>query len=569
MLLTDNQKTSEDMERVLKVTKKGKELLQDSYLNKGTAFTLEERRNFDLLGRLPAYVSTLDEQMERSYKSFVTRTNPIERHYYLVDLQNRNETLFFRLLLEHVGEMLPYVYTPTVGDASIGFILHHRQVRGLYLSIEHKDELDTIFSQYEQREIDVIVVTDGERILGLGDMGVGGIVIPIGKLALYTVFAGIHPLKTLPIVLDVGTNNENLLKDPYYIGLRKGRVGGESYFAFIEEFVRCVKKHFPKALLQWEDFSKGKAKTLLLKYENALPSFNDDIQGTAAVTLAGIFAALRRKGSDILQERIAIYGAGSAGLGIAELIVDYLIRQGVRKEEAYDRIYIFNSKGLVHENTSDMSDDLRPFATPSRDIEMWDVKGDKISLPEVIRLAKITMLIGVSASKGAFDKKVVEAMLENTDRPVIFPLSNPNSKCEADPADLIKWSKGQAIVATGSPYPLVEYKKETFEISQCNNVYVYPSMGLAISTFAIPKVTNGLFLAAARALADLSVEALDPHKSLYPPFYKLRKLTETLAFHIVKAAILEGLIEPNMSDLEIQVTLEQRMWYPSYKTYEE
>ena len=511
----------------MKVDLKGKALLFDPRWNKGTAFTKEEREKFVLTGLLPPHISTIKEQLERRYHNFSEKKTPLAKYEFLINLQNRNEVLYYRLVLEHVTEMLPYVYTPTVGDASLDYSMQYQQSRGVFISYEKKDDIEKIFKNSGKPEVDVVVVTDGERILGLGDVGIGGMVIPIGKAALYTLFGGVRPERILPVFLDVGTNNEHLLNDPYYIGSRKRRVTGPEYDAFIERFVKSVRKVYPKALLQWEDFSKDHAELLLNRYRNETASFNDDIQGTAAVVLAGLISATKQKGQGIGDEKIAIFGAGSAGLGIANLIVDYLAYQGVTKEEAYNNIYLIDKDGLVHDGPFGKTPGLK-------------------TLEEVVSFAKITTLIGTSAQPRVFTEKIVKEMLKSTEEPIIFPLSNPNSKAEADPADLYKWTHGKAIVATGSPFP---------NTAQCNNVCIFPAFGLLASTTYLKTLPNELFIVAAEALSETS------GNKLFPDFKNLRDSTK----HIAKA-LLKTVLEKNLA-LTPPKSLDDAMWFPDYEPY--
>ncbi len=541
------------------VSLRGKNLLRSPLHNKGTAFTEEERNKFGLTGLLPPAISSMHDQLKRRYDNFLAQTTHIGKYRFLMDLQNRNETLFYRLVLEHVEEMLPYVYTPTVGDAALAFSSEYHTSRGLYITPEI-DDIETVLRNAGRENIDVIVVTDGSRILGLGDVGVGGIVIPIGKLALYTLFGGIDPERTLPIFLDVGTDNKELRRDPLYVGKRNGRIKGAEYFAFIDRFVKAVKHVFPKALLQWEDFEKDHAYQLLERHRSKICSFNDDIQGTAAVALAGLLSALKIKGETFLQQKIVIYGAGSAGVGIANLIVDYLAYHKISKEKAYDLIYLIGSQGLVHEDYPHIRDEVRPYVKKREEINSWKDKEGIISLENVIKHVPTTILIGVSTDSKAFNRKVVKQMLKYTPRPIIFPLSNPNSKSEADPKDLFKWTKGQALVATGSPYMPSKYRGQVCKSYQCNNVYIFPSIGLAASTVHFEKITQNMFIAAAETLSEHSL----PH--LYPSFKQLREVTLLMAYNVIKAAEKDGVVK-SMPKEALEYLLEANMYKPNYKPY--
>lgn len=542
----------------IKVPYKGRDLLRNPLLNKGTAFTKSEREALDLVGLLPSHVSNIEEQLTRRYLNFSAKHSKIAKYEFLSELQNRNEILFYRLVLEHVTEMLPYVYTPTVGDVSLLYSLQYNQSRGLFISFDMQDRIEEILESYEKKDVQVIVVTDGGRILGLGDVGIGGMVIPIGKAALYTIFGGIDPAKCLPIMLDVGTDNEDLLNDPLYLGMKHRRLHGEKYDQFLDKFAKAVKKVFPQALLQWEDFPREQAYTLLERYRNEICSFNDDIQGTAAVALAGILAAVRKKKSTLLSEKIAIFGAGSAGIGIANLIVDYIEFLGHSRQEAISHIYMLDRRGLIHDSLPDLTPEQSVFARSSKEIEFWRVNKEIVTLSEVVEEAKITVLIGVSTHKGAFEKNIIKQMLENTPMPIVFPLSNPNSKAEADPEDLFKWTKGNIIVATGSPFPPVEYKKIAHHIPQCNNVYIFPAIGLAAAALSIKKITGKLFITAAEALSRTSLSCL------FPPISHLREVIRQIAIEVAEAAIEEGLAPP----ANVEELIDQNMWFPAYPEYD-
>ncbi len=512
----------------MKIDLKGKALLFDPRWNKGTAFTKKEREQFGLMGLLPPHISSIEEQIKRRYENFKQKPTPLAKYEFLVNLQNRNEVLFYRLVLEHVEEMLPYVYTPTVGDASLDFSIMFHESRGVFISYEKKDDIELILKNSGKPEVDVIVVTDGERILGLGDVGIGGMVIPIGKASLYTLFGGVRPERILPVFLDVGTNNEFLLKDPHYIGSRKQRVVGAEYDKFIDRFVKSVRKVYPKAMLQWEDFSKEHAQALLDRYQKETASFNDDIQGTAAVVLSGLISATKMKKTKLQDEKIAIFGAGSAGLGIANLIVDYLVYQGIPKEKGYANIYLIDKEGLINNG---------PFG-----------KAAKLkTLEEVVSFFQITTLIGTSAQSRVFTENIVMSMLKSTENPIIFPLSNPNSKSEADPKDLYKWTHGKAIVATGSPFP---------NTPQCNNVCIFPAFGLLASATYLKCLPNELFLIAAESLSKMAGD------KLFPEFTKLRESTKFIAGELLKKVIELKL------DLTEPKSINEKMWFPAYEVYE-
>lgn len=537
------------------------QILEDPLMNKGTAFTQEERDALGLHGFLPFHVSTIEEQVKRRYENFRSKPTELAKYLFLSGLQNRNEVLFYRLVQEHLSEMLPLIYTPTVGDVSLDFSLLYRQHRGLYLSYPLQKKIDEIFSQLSQDSIDVIVITDGERILGLGDVGIGGMAIPQGKLSLYTLFGGIHPSRTLPILLDVGTNNHSLLSDPLYLGWRHPRVTGKEYDQFIALVVNAVKKRFPKVLLQWEDFAKPHARPLLEKYQNEICSFNDDIQGTAAVALAAILSAVKCNGTTLKEQRILIFGGGSAGLGIGRLIAHAIQEEGCSEQEAYSCFYVIDIDGLIHTALPRIDPEQRPFARSFEEVSSWG--SPKISLLDVVREAKPTALIGVSAQPGVFTEEVVRLMSAHVERPIIFPLSNPTSKAEGKPQDLLQWSQGKAIVATGSPFSPVKWGEHEIRIAQCNNVYIFPGMGLGVIACATPKVTEKMFIRAAKTLSEHAPILRDPTSSLFPSLEELRNISSKIAVTVGLVAQEEGLV-PTVSIEEIKRRVAKQMWYPNY-----
>ncbi len=518
------------------------ELLCNPLLNKGTAFTQEERDRFKLNGRLPYHVSTLEEQVQRRYQNFKAQTTDLAKHLFLSALHNRNEVLFYRLVVDHVTEMLPYIYTPTVGDVSLHYSYLYTDPRGIYLSFPHRDKMEEIIDNLPQKEIDVIVVTDGERILGLGDLGTGGMAIPVGKLTLYTVFGGIYPGKTMPVMLDVGTNNPNLLSDPLYIGWRNPRVKGSEYDAFVGRFVKAIRRRYPQVLLQWEDFGRDHAGPLLEKYRHEICSFNDDIQGTAAVALAALLSAIQLSHSDLSQQRIVVFGGGSAGMGICNHFLGAMKAQGIPEEQAKKGIYVIDVHGLVHEGQPDIPAHQRPFARPKE--ENWT----KTTLLDVVREVRPTVLIGVSAQGGAFTKDVITTMARYVERPIIFPLSNPTSKSEAHPVDLLKWTKGKAIIATGSPF-------EGF--AQCNNVFIFPGVGLGVIACKARQVSEKMFFKAAEILSRYSPLVKTPDGNLFPPFEKLREISQEIARVVIEVAQQEGLATQTP-------LLNETIWQPVY-----
>lgn len=542
------------------------EILDNPLFNKGTAFTNEERDSLGLHGFLPCHVSTLREQVERRYQNFLDRKDELSKYIFLSSLQNRNEILFYRLVHEHVTEMVPLIYTPTIGDVSLHYSILYRQHRGLYLSYPLKDKIADMIAHLPNHDIDAIVVTDGERILGLGDVGVGGMAIPQGKLALYTLFGGIHPAKVLPIMLDVGTNNQKLLDDPLYLGWRHPRITGAEYDTFIDTFVREVKKRFPHVLLQWEDFAKPHARPLLERYQDTICSFNDDIQGTAAVALAAVSSAIKLTHKKLKDQRIVMFGGGSAGLGIARLMLEAMQLEGCTEEEALSRFYIIDIHGLVHSRLPSVDPDQKVFARDFAELGPWDgADSERFSLLDVVRHVKPTILIGVSAQPGAFTEEIVRTMASHTPRPIIFPLSNPTSRCEATPHDLVHWTRGKAIIATGSPFAPVTYEGMAYPVPQCNNVYIFPGVGLGVIASRCPKVIDKMFIRAADVLSDHAPMLSDPQGGIFPDLRALRDISRKIAIAIGKLAIEEGLI-PSVSDQEIARRVDEEMWFPNYPT---
>lgn len=538
------------------------DILRDPLRNKGTAFTDAERDHFKLHGRLPFHVSTIEEQVHRRYENFKAQTSDLSKHLFLSSIHNRNEVLFYRLISEHISEMLPLIYTPTVGDVSLHYSSLYTDPRGIYLSYPLKDRIEEIIDSIPQKEIDVIVVTDGERILGLGDLGTGGMAIPVGKLALYTVFGGIHPGKTLPVMLDVGTNNATLLKDRHYIGWSNERINGAEYDAFVDRFVQAVKKRFPNVLLQWEDFGRGHARPLLEKYRHQICSFNDDIQGTAAVALAALLTAVQINHSKLSDQKICIFGGGSAGIGIAQYLVGAMIASGTPAEKAKQTIYIIDIHGVVHEAQSDIPAHQRPFARSREEIGKWKVANkDKISLKEVVDQIHPTVLVGVSAQEGVFTEEIITTMTRYTQRPIIFPLSNPTSKCEAHPADLLKWTNGKAIVATGSPFGEVTFEGTKYPIAQCNNVHIFPGVGLGVIACKAKEISETMFYKAAEILALHSPMVRTPSGTLFPPFESLRGITKEIAHAVIEIAQKEGLATIKGDP---KTLIEKAMWNPNY-----
>jgi malate dehydrogenase (oxaloacetate-decarboxylating) len=558
-------------EEILEVSLSGQLLLDYPLLNKGMAFTDEERREFGLLGLLPPRVSTVEEQLQRNYENYRRKESDIERYIFLMALQDRNETLFYKLLGRHITEMTPIIYTPVVGAASQLYSHIYRRPRGLYISYRHRGEIKTLLSNAPHPDVSVIVVTDGERVLGLGDLGVGGMGIPVGKLSLYTLCAGIHPATTLPIFLDVGTGNEGLLKDPLYVGWRHERVRGPEYDDFIEEFITAVIETFPNAMLQWEDFARHNARRLLERYQGRLCSFNDDIQGTGAVTLAGLIAAVKVNCERLSDQRIVMFGAGSAATGIADQIVASMISEGCSEREAKRKLWLIDVGGLVHEGRGDVEEISRPFAQPVERISDWQVADrNQIALADVVKNLRPTALIGTAAQPGAFTQDVVVEMARHVARPIIFPLSNPTSRSEAKPDDLLAWTAGRAIVATGSPFAdapqSVTGGGRPRKIGQCNNAYIFPGVGLGVIASGARRIRQEMFVAAARALAEMSPALNDRMASLFPDLSVIREVSRRVAIAVGVEAQALGLAEATTRE-ELDARVDRKMWAPCYQRY--
>jgi malate dehydrogenase (oxaloacetate-decarboxylating) len=547
----------------LKVPYRGPQLLSHPMYNKSTAFTRDERRAFALEGLLPDAVSTLQMQARRAYENIERKSEPLERYIGLAALQDRNETLFYRVLVDHLEELLPIVYTPTVGRACQEFSHIFRRARGLWITPDHRGRIDRVLADAPFEDVRLIVVTDNESILGLGDQGAGGMAIPVGKLALYTAAAGIHPSRTLPISLDVGTDNAALLADDLYLGWRHPRLRGEAYDSLVEEFVQGVKRLFPSAVLQWEDFRKGTAFALLERYRKALPSFNDDIQGTAAVAVAGVMAASRLTGVPLSRQRVVILGAGAAGAGIARLLRDALMRAGLGGDDLRRAIALIDTHGLVTEESA-AGDYRREFAWAAALADRAGLgPGSPRNLAAVVRALKPTVLIGVSGAAGAFTEEIVRIMAAGVERPVIFPLSNPTSQSEATPADIAAWTEGRALVATGSPFAPVTYGGRTTRIGQGNNVFIFPGVGLGALVSEAREITEGMFTAAAEQLAAEVRDEDLAAGSLFPRIADLRRVTARIAEAVVRRAREDGAGRP-FADDGIPRAVSAAMWKPVY-----
>jgi malate dehydrogenase (oxaloacetate-decarboxylating) len=545
----------------------GYELLNDPLLNKGTAFTEAERDEFELHGLLPPHVAELNYQVMRRHDAFRAQGTDIERYTFLRGLQDSNETLFYALLTRNIEEMMPVVYTPTVGLGCQRFSHIFRKPRGLFLSYPHKDDIRRILGNRRFDNVEAIVVSDGERILGLGDQGAGGMGIPIGKLSLYTACAGLHPSTTLPIILDVGTDNREHLDDPLYIGWQNERVRGEDYDDFIETFVSAVSERWPHVLLHWEDFAIGNANRLLTKYRDRLCTFDDDIQGTAAIAVGTLLSAVNVTGTPLTEQRIAVLGAGSAGTGICSLLLRAMTEAGLTEAQARSRFYLVDRDGLLIEGMNGLQPFQTPFAQKRTDLAHWTLAtAERIGLGDVIANAHPTVLIGTSGQPHAFHEAAVRAMGDRVRRPVIFPLSNPTERAEATPHDILEWTEGRAVIGTGSPFPAVQRDGHSFRIDQTNNAYVYPGIGLGAIAAKAPRISDGMFLEAARVIAAMSPAKHDPQANLLPPLTEIRELSFHVAIAVAKRAQADGLAAPT-SDAELTNAVRAKMWEPVYAKY--
>jgi malate dehydrogenase (oxaloacetate-decarboxylating) len=543
---------------------RGPDLLDCPTLNKGTAFTPKERSELGLDGLLPPHVETLDQQAVRAYEAFRRKDDDLERHIYLRALQDTNEVLFYRLMVDHIEEMTPLVYTPVVAQACEQFSHIYRRPRGLFISYPLRDSIPTLLRNRPHSEVDVIVVTDGERILGIGDQGAGGLGIPIGKLSLYSLIGGIRPERTLPIVLDVGTNNPERLKDPEYLGWRHERVTGQAYFDFVDQFVQAVKKEMPKVCLQWEDFATPHARPILERYRDELLTYNDDIQGTAGVTLGAVLGAVSVTGKKLRDQEIVFLGAGSAAVGVADYLRMALVQDGLSEAEARGHFCLVDRNGLLHTGRTDLTPEQRVYAQPAERVASWPrTSHGAIGLADTIGQNKATILIGLSTVGGAFTEPIVREMARKVERPIIFPLSNPTSRSEASAADLLRWTEGRALVATGSPYAPVPYGGRSIPIAQCNNVFIFPAVGLGVVASGARRVTDGMILAAARALGEQSPAQRDPTGSLLPALRDIRAAARTIATAVGLEAQRAG-VAPKTRPEELRDRVAASQWKPEY-----
>jgi malate dehydrogenase (oxaloacetate-decarboxylating) len=554
-------------EMTLQVSLSGYDLINSPRLNKGTAFSDRERDVFDLHGLLPPHVGNLDEQVDRRMQALAGQSTPFNKYAFLRDLQDTNETLFYSLLVRNVEQMLPLVYTPTVGEGCQRFSEIWRKPRGLFLSYPNKDRIAQILAHPRYDGVKCIVFSDGERILGLGDQGAGGMGIPIGKMALYTALGGIHPEHCLPVLLDVGTNNEDRLKNPLYIGWRHERVRGDDYDSFVDVFVQSVKKRWPHVLLQWEDFAGSNAARFLARYRDQLCTFNDDIQGTAAIATATLISAINVTGIPLEQQTIAVVGFGSAGIGITNLLARFMQDAGLSEEEARGHFYAIDRYGLITENTKDLRAEQRLYARKEQEVQSWRQPNGEITLSDVVRNAKPTVLIGVSGQAGAFTEQAVREMAKHATRPVIFPLSNPTSRSEATPQDLLNWTDGRALIGTGSPFEPVNFGGKTIHIAQTNNSYIFPGFALGIVASKAKRVTDTMIKAAAQELVRHLPTQKDKNASLLPEISEARELGRVIGQAVGKQAIKDG--QAQVADEQVlNRELQANIWEPVYVPYE-
>lgn len=553
-------------ELCLQTSLSGKALLTIPQLNKGTAFTQEERKQFGLLGKLPHRIESLDEQVKRAYLQYCSYSTRLKQNIYLNNLHDKNQILFYKLISCFLGEMLPTIYTPIVGTAVQRFSHEFRQPRGLYIAHYDKNQLEEIFNNRTNPDIDLIVVTDGEGVLGIGDQGIGGMDIPVAKLMVYSLCGGIDPTRTLPVFLDVGTNNATLLSDPMYLGCPHPRIDTAEYDDFIQAFVNMVQKKFPNAFLHWEDFGRGNARRILDRYQDELCTFNDDIQGTGAVTLAALLAACDVSNLKLEQHRIIVFGAGSAGTGISDQIHDALVRRGLSSKEAYQHFWLIDRQGLLIENDSELTEAQKPYARALSDLKKWQLDHTP-TLAETVAHVKPTILIGCSAQTGVFTQDIIVNMSAHCERPIIFPLSNPDDRCEIQPADAMNWSKGKALIATGTAFSPVEYEGRLLHIAQCNNALVFPGIGLGVMAVAAKRLTKEMILAAADTLAHFAPSKEDSLSPLLPSLDDAQAVAKAIAAAVAQCAIDSGLAQINQ-DKDLNQLIEQTFWQALYLPYQ-
>lgn len=556
--------------KTYEVSIKSKLLLMNSFLNKDTAFSEEERKELGLEGLLPDVVETLDEQVVRVYGQYLKKETDVERNIFLTQLYDRNETLFFRLMQEHLEEMVPIFYTPTIGDVVKQFNQNFRRPRGLFISYSQMGNIDSILNNIaDPSRIKAICVTDSEAVLGIGDQGIGGIVISIAKLAMYTLCAGFHPHQVLPIVLDAGTNNKELLQNPLYLGWRHERIRGQQYDDFIDAFVTGIRKKFPDIYLHWEDFGRQTARKNLDRYKDEMCTFNDDMQGTAAVALAAILTGLKTNKTNMRDQRVIIHGAGTAGCSIADQILEAMIGDGLTEKEALSRIFLIDKNGLLH---SDLKQETLEYfqiryVQPIERVKNWQcIQGKPITLAETVFNVKPTILIGTSTQKGAFTEEIVKNIAENCERPLIFPLSNPTTLCEAEPSDLIEWTGGKVLVTTGSPFSDVRYNGKIYKIGQCNNAFVFPGLALGIVASKATRVNDKMLVTAAKNISEFVNVNQDAGFSLLPSLKDIRDVSYKIAFAVGKAAQISG-AAPEMQEQELVQNIKNNTWETAYARY--
>ncbi|MFC4700940.1 NAD-dependent malic enzyme [Glaciecola siphonariae] len=544
----------------------GPALLETPLLNKGSAFTERERKSFNLLGLLPPRYESIEEQVDRAYKQYSSFSEPLNKHIYLRAIQDNNETLFYRLVQQHIEEMMPIIYTPTVGEACEQFSDIYRSSRGLFISYEERHMMQDILRNATKRKVKVIVVTDGERILGLGDQGIGGMGIPIGKLSLYTACGGISPAYTLPVMLDVGTNNQKLLDDPMYMGARHPRISQDQYDEFLDIFINEVQRRWPEAMIQFEDFAQPNAMPLLKRYRNKVCCFNDDVQGTAAVALGTILAACKARGAKLSEKRIVFVGAGSAGCGIAEMLVQQMKFEGLSEQQARSQVFMVDRFGLLTQGMQGLRDFQQILQQPLENLREWQYSGEYPSLLDVVNCAKPDLLIGVSGQPGLFTEQVIRAMQQHCEIPIIFPLSNPSRQVEARPEQVIEWTDGKVVIATGSPFAPVQYQGRTYPIAQCNNSYIFPGIGLGVIASKARLISDEMLMAASNALADASPLASGESQDLLPPLTKIAELSKAIAFAVAKVAMEQDLAL-TLSDEALLDKIERNYWKAEYRAF--
>jgi malate dehydrogenase (oxaloacetate-decarboxylating) len=541
-------------------------LLETPLLNKSTAFTEIERKSFNLLGLVPPRYESLEEQVDRAYMQYSSFISPLNKHIFLRAIQDKNETLFYRLLQKHIEEMMPIIYTPTVGEACERFSDIYRSSRGLFISYEERHSIQDMLRNATKRQVRIIVVTDGERILGLGDQGIGGMGIPIGKLSLYTTCGGISPAYTLPVMLDVGTNNQTLLDDPRYMGVRHPRIEQEQYDEFLDMFITEAQAHWPEAMIQFEDFAQPNAMPLLQRYRDKVCCFNDDIQGTAAVTLGTILAACKSRGDKLSNMKVVFVGSGSAGCGIAEMLIQQMMFEGLSEAESRGNVFMIDRYGLLTEGMEGLRDFQERLAQPKVNISKWTFSGDYASLLDAVIYAKPDILIGVSGQPGLFTEQVIKAMSQHCETPIIFPLSNPSKQVEAHPEQVIEWTNGNVVIATGSPFSAVEYKGKTYPIAQCNNSYIFPGIGLGVIACNAKLISDEMLMAASNTLADASPLANGESEGLLPRLTQISELSRKIAFSVAKVAMAQELALA-VSDDALLAKIESHFWKAEYRPY--